>query len=151
MLAHLRYWCYVLFFFLFVLSLQSPHSVAREEAAEKLRLEQASQIQMHVERLRAAEVLFHPSSVGIDQVGITECLARLLRRLDPVSTQRAVKNVFLCGGTSQLGKFHTRLWNEVRSILPEDVQFQVHRAQDPVLDPWFGAREFCMRYVCKEK
>ncbi|ODQ66459.1 actin-like ATPase domain-containing protein [Nadsonia fulvescens var. elongata DSM 6958] len=104
-------------------------------------LSQAHSYRMHlnVERIRVPEVLFQPTIAGIDQAGITEVSRMiLLERLNADTRSSISKKIFLTGGQTLFPQFDQRVRSEFTSILPTGAEFNVTRANDPLLDAWKG-------------
>lgn len=100
------------------------------------------QLHVGVERLRAPELLFQPSMIGLVEAGIAETIAFILK-LYPADVQlRLVNNVFLTGGSATFPGLLGRLERELREIRPFGSSFQVNIAKNPNLDAWYGARDF---------
>lgn len=111
---------------------------------------QLHQLNLNVERIRVPELLFQPSITGIDQAGIVEVMEdTILRRLPQelgfsgdVSSFEPVKlisnDIFLTGGNAMFPNFQERLTNDLRAVLPTELDFKVRIAKDPILDAWRG-------------
>lgn len=115
--------------------LRGPHPFDPESAKE------SNQFHLNVERIRVPEVVFQPSIAGVDQAGITEIAEDILmqRLASHPARNDILKDIFVTGGYSLFQGFEDRLRNELRAVLPVDVQLGVRRAKDPVLDAWRGA------------
>lgn len=101
---------------------------------------EAHRIHLNVERVRVPEVLFEPAMAGLDQAGVVEIAANiLLDRLPPRDSDRALRDVFLTGGTCMFRGFDDRLRDDLTSLLPAGSPLRVRAAADPVLDAWRGA------------
>eukprot|EP00455_Lapot_gusevi_P017258 TRINITY_DN19155_c0_g1_i2.p1 TRINITY_DN19155_c0_g1~~TRINITY_DN19155_c0_g1_i2.p1 ORF type:complete len:355 (+),score=97.57 TRINITY_DN19155_c0_g1_i2:147-1067(+) len=91
------------------------------------------------ERIRAPELIYQPSLMGVEQAGITELLKRVLDHLGLEAAQNVVQNIFVTGGNTLYPNFQQRLASEVTSIRPFQSQFSIFSASDPRLDAWRGA------------
>lgn len=86
---------------------------------------------VNVDLLRIPEILFSPSIIGLDQMGLSEIM-------EDVSRKYEVRKVFLTGGFSQIAGIAERIEREMTSMsLVGPVE--VARARDPVLDAFRGA------------
>lgn len=114
---------------------RGPWSFDPESARE------SSQFHLNVERIRVPEVVFQPSIAGVDQAGIVEIAEDILmgRLSGQFARDDILKDVFITGGYTLFKGFEERLKNELRAVLPADVQLGVRRAKDPLLDAWKGA------------
>lgn len=102
------------------------------------------QFQLHfgVESIRAAEVLFQPSMIGIGEAGLAETIDYVLKLFPAEDQQRLVDNIFLTGGVSKIPGLLERLNKELMEIRPFQSTFATKLAKDPSLDAWNGARKF---------
>lgn len=103
---------------------------------------EAHQLHVGVEKLRATEILFQPGMVGIEEAGLAETLAYVLKQYSPEKQNKLVSNIFLTGGCSAIPGLKERLVREVREIRPFQSEFQVNISKNPSLSAWNGAREF---------
>ncbi|CAI5483418.1 unnamed protein product [Closterium sp. Yama58-4] len=124
------------------------------------------QIRLGVERVRAAEILFEPSLIGLDRAGLGESLGAAVRRtaeelrskLVPLYSRTksasgalalatagsGMENVppsflFLTGGCSLLPGMRGRLETEYRQVLPMGSGIKIVEARDVFWDAWRGA------------
>jgi actin-related protein 5 len=100
------------------------------------------QIYLTVERIRVPEIIFQPSIIGIDQMGIPEVLSQIFPLFSPQEQIELAQNVFVTGGNSKFEGFGERIEKELRAIRPVDSIVKVFKASDPVLDSWKGGRLF---------
>ncbi|CAI6006418.1 unnamed protein product [Closterium sp. NIES-65] len=124
------------------------------------------QIRLGVERVRAAEIIFEPSLIGLDRAGLGESLGAAVRRTAEELRSRLVplysrtksasgafavatavsgmENVppsflFLTGGSSLLPGMRGRLEAEYRQVLPMGSGIKIVEARDVFWDAWRGA------------
>lgn len=118
--------------------LRGPRSFDAESQRE------AHQIHLNVERIRVPEVVFQPGIAGVDQAGLVEIAADIiLQRFTNANEQtRLTKDIFITGGNTLFKGFEERLQNDLRTLLPIDLEIGVRKAKDPVLDAWKGAASF---------
>lgn len=80
-----------------------------------------------IERRKIPEILFEPSIINLNGVGLSEILEILRAR-----------NIFITGGFSQVAGLDTRIRFEAQSLVSGGI-LNVQRAKDPVYDAFFGA------------
>ncbi|CAI5461375.1 unnamed protein product [Closterium sp. Yama58-4] len=124
------------------------------------------QIRLGVERIRAAEIIFEPSLIGLDRAGLGESLGAAVRRtaeelrskLVPLYSRTksasgalafatagsGIENfppsfLFLTGGGSLLPGMRGRLEAEYRQVLPMGSGIKIVEARDVFWDAWRGA------------
>ncbi|KDN50875.1 actin-like ATPase domain-containing protein [Tilletiaria anomala UBC 951] len=96
------------------------------------------QLHLNVERFRVPEVLFQPHMAGIDQAGLDELCAHILKNYDGITRRTLAKNVFLTGQHTQYRNLDSRLRASLQMTQPIDVQVRVIRAQSMRFDAWRG-------------
>ena len=118
--------------------LRGPWPFDAESAKE------SNQFHLNVERVRVPEVVFQPSLAGVDQAGVVEIVEDIvMQRLAGHEARDAIlKDVFITGGYALFQGFEERLRNELRAVLPAEVQLGVRKAKDPILDAWRGAAKW---------
>lgn len=92
--------------------------------------------------MRCAEVLFQPSIIGCGQGGITDTVEFILKKYNTDIASNLAENVFLTGGPTKLPGFKERIYRELREMRPLESNINVKLAESPLMDSWFGAREF---------
>ncbi|KAM6977727.1 actin-related protein 5 [Aplochiton taeniatus] len=104
------------------------------------------QLFVGTERLRCPEILFQPSLIGEDQMGLMETLRLVLARYSSEQQEALVRNVFLTGGNLQYPGMKERVEIELLALRPFQSQFQVNKASRPALDAWYGARDWALEH-----
>ncbi|KAE8209976.1 hypothetical protein CF327_g6097 [Tilletia walkeri] len=110
---------------------------------------QIHQLHLNVERIRVPEVLFQPSLAGVDQAGLDELCAHVLRNLEGPVRERLSKNIFITGQHTLYPGFDDRLLSSIRSIQPVGTQLGLQRARDVRFDPWRGMSRWARE--CREE
>lgn len=100
------------------------------------------QLHVGIERLRAPELLFQPSMIGLVEAGIAETIEFVLKRYAPEVQMRLTNNFFLTGGPASYPGLLDRLKRELKEIRPFGSSFKVNIAKNTSLDAWYGARDF---------
>uniref|UniRef100_A0A8C0EXS8 Actin-related protein 5 n=1 Tax=Bubo bubo TaxID=30461 RepID=A0A8C0EXS8_BUBBB len=109
------------------------------------------QLFLGTERIRAPEIVFQPSLIGEDQAGIAETMQYVLERYSKEQQAILVQNVFLTGGNTMYPGLKARVQKELLEMRPFQSSFQVHLASSPVLDAWYGARDWAVEYMTREE
>ncbi|KAL2101971.1 hypothetical protein ACEWY4_003732 [Coilia grayii] len=133
-----------------------PDSELREENTEVersvnlsqpvLKLAEYHQLYVGTERLRAPEIVFQPSMIGEDQMGLIETVQFVLDRYTPEQQGALVENVFLTGGNLLYPGLQDRVESEMLAIRPFQSYFKVRLASRPAVDAWYGAREWTLQH-----
>jgi actin-related protein 5 len=103
------------------------------------------QLHLNVERIRAPEIIFTPSLVGMDQCGIVEMTKDILTRVAPDQRSAVVRDFYTTGGNTLTKGFNERLKLNLQSILPAGEKMSLRGAKDPVLDSWRGAAKWAAK------
>ncbi|MBN3280352.1 ARP5 protein, partial [Polyodon spathula] len=109
------------------------------------------QLFLGTERLRVPEIIFQPSMIGEEQAGIVETVQYVLDRYPKEQQGALVQNVLLTGGNLMYPGMRERLERELLAIRPFQSHFQVSMASNPVLDAWYGARDWALLYTDREE
>ncbi|XP_013857149.1 actin-related protein 5 [Austrofundulus limnaeus] len=104
------------------------------------------QLFVGTERLRCPEILFQPSLIGEDQMGLMEALQYVLARYTSEQQEALVSNVFLTGGNMQYPGMKERIERELLAMRPFQSHFKVTVASRLALDAWCGARDWALEH-----
>ncbi|XP_074068061.1 actin-related protein 5 isoform X2 [Macrotis lagotis] len=109
------------------------------------------QLFLGTERIRAPEIIFQPSLIGEEQAGIAETIQYVLDRYPKEIQEALVQNVFLTGGNVMYPGMKSRIEKELLEMRPFQSSFQVQIASNPVLDSWYGARDWALEHMNREE
>ncbi|XP_063153249.1 actin-related protein 5 isoform X3 [Candoia aspera] len=109
------------------------------------------QLFLGTERIRVPEIVFQPSLIGEEQAGIAETMQFVLDRYSKDQQEKLVQNVFLTGGNVMYPGMKARIQKELLEMRPFQSSFQVHLASNPVLDAWYGARDWALEYMNRDE
>ena len=87
-------------------------------------------LRMNNERFTIPEILFHPSDVGIKQMGIPEAIIDCLKACEEETWPHLLSNIVLTGGSAKFPGFQDRVLKEVRSLAPEEFQIKIHLPEE---------------------
>ena len=90
------------------------------------------------ERIAIPEVLFHPSDIGIDQMGIPEAIYHAVSQTPVEMHPHLFSNIILTGGNVLFPGFSERVEYDVRTICPDEYTVRVFTPCDPVTYSWQG-------------
>jgi len=127
-------------------------------------------LRVNNERFTVPEVLFHPSDIGIQQMGIPEAIVDSIHASPAMMQPHLYQNVVLTGGNVTLEGFGKRVDTELRSMAPIDLDVNVTEPENPSCYAWHGGvslskhknfiKEFCVtkqeyeesgRNICYQK
>ncbi|XP_008410839.1 actin-related protein 6 [Poecilia reticulata] len=92
------------------------------------------------ERFAVPEMLFHPSDIGIQEMGIPEAIADSVQSLPEEMHPHFYKNIVLTGGNLLFPGFRERLEAELRSLVPAHLPVNVFLPENPVCYSWEGGK-----------
>ena len=135
-----------------ILSRLSPEVLRQREA-------ESYQLTLGVNRIRPTEILFQPSIIGLDQMGLSESVHAILaratefegnvKRTQPSSSSaqselksQLMRRVYLAGGNAGFKHMTSRVHASAASDLPVGTTVRVIQASSPVHAAWQGAALF---------
>ena len=81
------------------------------------------------EAFRVPELLFQPSLIGFDNMGLGDLISRIITKKIPSTHLPGVlSNIFLTGGSSRLPGFAERLFNEITANSPAKSIIKIYKA-----------------------
>ncbi|KAB5591148.1 Actin-like protein ARP6 [Ceratobasidium theobromae] len=95
---------------------------------------------MNNERFVVPEVLFHPSDIGLAQVGLPETIAHSIESLPADMRGVAWANIGLVGGNCLFDGFEKRLYDELVALAPSEHEVCLYRAKNPLTSTFHAAR-----------
>ncbi|KAM9471210.1 actin-related protein 6 [Clarias gariepinus] len=92
------------------------------------------------ERFAIPEILFHPSDIGIQEMGIPEAIVNSISKMPEEMQPHFFKNIVLTGGNTLFPGFRDRVYKEVRALAPSEFDVSVTQPQNPICYPWEGGK-----------
>ncbi|BDA44347.1 Actin-related protein 6 [Coccomyxa sp. Obi] len=121
---------------------RQPQPRERGKLSDKSNREQV--LMLNNERFMVPEVLFQPSDIGLQQAGLAQTIVDAVEAAHPDLHPLLYSNVICTGGSAKCPGFSERLYNELRPLVPDDIEVGVHMPADPVLAAWKGASAYGM-------
>lgn len=90
------------------------------------------------ERFAIPEILFHPSNIGIEQMGIPEAIAHVISLTPKEMHPHLYANIIVTGGNALFSGFEERLLSDVRKLAPDDYEVSVTVPENPSSYAWLG-------------
>ncbi|XP_003738456.2 actin-related protein 6 [Galendromus occidentalis] len=103
-------------------------------------------IRMNAERFQTPELLFNPSDIGIEQMGISEAMMHSVNALPKEVQSHMYSNIVLLGGNAMFPNFKERLVQDLRMLIPEFYDINV-TCENPINAAWEGGKALAR---CKE-
>ncbi|XP_008309590.1 actin-related protein 6 [Cynoglossus semilaevis] len=92
------------------------------------------------ERFAVPEMLFHPSDIGIQEMGIPEAIVHSVQSLPEEMQSHFYQNIILTGGNTLFPGFRERLEADLRSLVPTHLIVSVLLPSNPLCYPWDGGK-----------
>ncbi|XP_039988735.1 actin-related protein 6 [Xiphias gladius] len=92
------------------------------------------------ERFAVPEMLFHPSDIGIQEMGIPEAIVHSIQSLPEEMQPHFYQNIILTGGNTLFPGFRERLEAELRSLVPAHLPVSVLLPANPICYSWEGGK-----------
>lgn len=92
------------------------------------------------ERFAVPEMLFHPSDIGIQEMGLPEAIAHSISSMPEEMQPHFYKNIVLAGGNSLFPGFRERIYQEVRALAPAELPVSVLLPPNPLCFSWEGGK-----------
>ena len=90
------------------------------------------------ERVAIPEVLFHPSDIGIEQMGIVEAIHHAVCLTPSEMHPHLYSNIVLTGGNVLFPGFSKRVESDIRKMCPDDYTVRVFTPNNPITYSWQG-------------
>ncbi|XP_060932599.1 actin-related protein 6 [Limanda limanda] len=92
------------------------------------------------ERFAVPEMLFHPSDIGLQEMGIPEAVVHSIQALPEEMQPHFYQNIVLTGGNTLFPGYRQRLEAELRSLVPAHLPVCVLQPADPICYSWEGGK-----------
>ncbi|KAJ1723736.1 centractin- actin- protein of the dynactin complex [Coemansia erecta] len=102
------------------------------------RLPDGNVISLGSERFRAAEILFQPDLVGLEDAGVHQMVADSIGRADMDLRRSLYGNIVLSGGTTLMRGFGDRLLGELRRLAVKDCKIKISAPPERKYSTWIG-------------
>lgn len=117
----------------------TPNKSAAASTSQSARAQTDEQcLRLANERFAVPEILFHPSDIGINQMGIPEAILHSVSLTPSPMHPHLLANVALTGGNCHFPGFRERVEREVRRLAPDEFDVRVHADADPSTYAWRG-------------
>ena len=97
-------------------------------------------IRMNNERIAVPEILFQPSDVGVQEMGIPEAIHLAVSLCPEESQPHLYRNVVLTGGCAHFPGIRQRVEDELRRLVPDEYDVRVSLPDNPTTTAWKGGK-----------
>mmetsp|Transcript_6547 Transcript_6547/g.8630 ORF Transcript_6547/g.8630 Transcript_6547/m.8630 type:complete len:376 (-) Transcript_6547:123-1250(-) len=101
-------------------------------------LPDGTSISVGKERFRAPEILFNPTLIGSEELGMHECVVQSIMKADMDLRKTFFSQIVLAGGTTMFGGLGDRLLNEVRKLAPKNTKIRISAPPERKFSTWIG-------------
>ena len=99
------------------------------------------------ERFAVPEILFYPSDIGLNQMGIAEAIVHSISTTPKPMHAHLYHNILLTGGSTLFPGFYDRVFKEVRKLAPDIHDVHMSHSKQPHFTPWFGGKTIMAKGV----
>lgn len=92
------------------------------------------------ERFAVPEMLFHPSDIGIQEMGIPEAIVHSIQAMPEEMQPHFYQNIVLTGGNTLFPGFKERMEAELRSLAPAHLPVTILMPENPITYSWEGGK-----------
>ena len=92
------------------------------------------------ERFQVPEIIFNPSDIGINQVGLTEAIIDSIESAPKKLHPLLYSNIVLTGGNANIPGFRERLIQGIRSYCPDHYDVNISLPDNPITYAWHGGK-----------
>lgn len=117
---------------------KSSSEAADAEPEAPYKLPDGNTINIGAEKFRAPEVLFDPSIIGQEYVGVHQCLLDCISKCDLDIRAPLFSEIYLAGGSTMFDGFGDRLLSEVRKLAPRDTKIKIWAPPQRTLSTFIG-------------
>lgn len=110
----------------------------RELVATNAKDDEFQILRLNNERFTIPEMLFHPSDVGVKQIGVPETIMDAVNACPKEAIQHLLSNIVVVGGCALFPGMQKRIEVAIRSLAPDDVDIKVIVPPNPVTYAWEG-------------
>ncbi|KAI1278785.1 Actin-related protein 6 [Halotydeus destructor] len=97
-------------------------------------------IRLNNERIQVPELLFYPSDVGVNQIGISHAIHHSIESLPEEVRPHLYDNILLIGGSVNFKNFRDRVESDIRSLANHLYDVNVYLPEEPTVEAWLGAQ-----------
>lgn len=110
----------------------------RESTTTQQQTTEEQCLRLSNERIAIPEVLFHPSDIGIGQMGVVEAIHHAVCLTPSEMHPHLYSNIVLTGGNVLFPGFSKRVESDIRKMCPDDYTVRVFTPDNPVSYSWQG-------------
>nr|XP_033777003.1 actin-85C-like [Geotrypetes seraphini] len=124
--------CYV------ALDMEAEMCKCASEIEQEYKLPDGCLIKVQNQRFRCPEILFAPSSIGLEAPGIDKLCLNTILKCDIDLRSMFYCNIVLSGGSSLFPGMAERIAKEMKKVLPASTPLQVHAPPERKISAWMG-------------
>lgn len=99
-------------------------------------------LRINNERFVIPEVLFHPSDIGIQQMGVAEAILDAINNCPEETRPHLFSNIVICGGSAAFEGMQLRIQKDVRALAPDELAVRVTLPENPMTYAWYGGQQY---------
>ena len=116
----------------------SPTSEEVKNSKHSYQLPDGQAVNISAERYLAPEILFNPTLIGSEELGVTDALVRSINKSDIDLRPTFFTQIVLAGGSTCTHGFGDRLLAETRTRVPTHARIRISAPPDRINSAWSG-------------
>ncbi|KAF0973270.1 hypothetical protein FDP41_008477 [Naegleria fowleri] len=107
--------------------------------SKNFKLPDGSLVSMSAERFMAPEILFKPHLIGLEYMGVHECVINSINSSDLDIRKDLYSNLYFAGGSTLFEGFCQRMLSELKRLAPKDVpSLRISAPNERAYTTWLG-------------
>jgi actin-related protein len=117
---------------------------ARGDYQKQYILPDGTKITMAKERVKAPEILFDTSIIGMEFPGLHDLVYQSIQLCNIDVKQSLYQNIILAGGTTLMSGLESRLKDELADLAPNSVKLGIVAPENRTYSSWLGGSVYAM-------
>jgi actin-related protein 6 len=103
-------------------------------------------VRLNNERFQVPELLFYPSDVGLQQIGLSHAIHLSIEKIPEAHRPALYRNVILIGGNCNLPGLQERVQQDLRALAEHVFEVKVHLPERPETQAWLGGQRLATKF-----
>ena len=95
-------------------------------------------IELGVERIYPAEILYKPDIIGLEYPGFHEMILNSINNIDIELRAKLYQSILLSGGNTAISGTTNKIYSEIKKLVNQNMKINIHSPKNPHLLCWIG-------------